>query len=298
MLAQIPVLMKKNQRLTDDFNATNGPMEAAHARFYPDGEQAHYPIETHVQMLPFAKERFAKCLIVEEAARELRDHITKSLQLKRKIDAMTSNDNGQDMGDEMPRKPVVRRGVLMSELKQEADELPLWIGRYYEPAPPLCGAIPAAADYIAKPGDKVAARVKSTEMEDQWILAEFVSFNAVTKKYIVDDFDEEGRERHMLIKWHMVPLPLWMATAQLNPEALFKVGTCVMALYPQTTCFYRAKVEALPRVDRLSGDEHGDDYQILFEDHTYALGYAPALPIAQKYIVVTKDMTKDMRMKR
>lgn len=38
--------------------------------------------------------------------------------------------------------------------------------------PPLCGAVAAGADYIAKPGDTVAARVKTIEAEEQWILAE------------------------------------------------------------------------------------------------------------------------------
>ena len=44
-------------------------------------------------------------------------------------------------------------------------------------------------------GDMVAARVKSSDGEENWILAEVVSYNAVTGKYEVDDIDaEEGRE--------------------------------------------------------------------------------------------------------
>ena len=61
--------------------------------------------------------------------------------------------------------------------------------------PPLCGAVPADNNYIAKPGDKVAARVKSSDGEENWILAEVVSFNTTTNKYEVDDIDaEEGKE--------------------------------------------------------------------------------------------------------
>ena len=35
------------------------------------------------------------------------------------------HDNGQDIGDEMLRNSVVRRGVIMSELKLEDDALTL-----------------------------------------------------------------------------------------------------------------------------------------------------------------------------
>ena len=55
--------------------------------------------------------------------------------------------------------------------------------------------MPADNNYVAKPGDKVAARVKGQDGEENWILAEVVSFNPTTNKYEVDDIDaEEGKE--------------------------------------------------------------------------------------------------------
>lgn len=48
--------------------------------------------------------------------------------------------------------------------------------------PPLCGATPASSDYVAKQGDKVAARVKAVDGDEQWILAEVVSYNHSTNK--------------------------------------------------------------------------------------------------------------------
>ena len=57
--------------------------------------------------------------------------------------------------------------------------------------PPLCGAMPAESNYIAKVGDKVAARVKGEE--ENWILAEVVSFQGGS--YEVDDVDaDEGNQ--------------------------------------------------------------------------------------------------------
>ena len=61
--------------------------------------------------------------------------------------------------------------------------------------PPLCGAVPADSNYICNKNDKIAARVKSAEGEENWILASVVSFNQQTNKYEVDDIDaEEGKE--------------------------------------------------------------------------------------------------------
>ena len=44
-------------------------------------------------------------------------------------------------------------------------------------------------------GDKVAARVKGQDGEENWILAEVTAWNPAANKYEVDDIDaEEGRE--------------------------------------------------------------------------------------------------------
>ena len=61
--------------------------------------------------------------------------------------------------------------------------------------PALCGATPADSSYIGEAGDKVAARVKSADGEENWILAEIVQFLSSSNKYEVDDIDaEEGKE--------------------------------------------------------------------------------------------------------
>nr|CAB3228129.1 SAGA-associated factor 29 homolog [Phallusia mammillata] len=195
----------------------------------------------------------------------------KSVQEEKRV---TTRVSTASVVDEQPRKSM-RRGVLMSMLQKSAQTLPLWIGKPHEKVPYLCGAISASVDYIAKPGDKVAAKVK-TEEEEQWILAEVVSYNSTTLKYEVDDIDEEGRAFHTLSKRKVVPLPQWKANPETDPNALFEKGTLVMALYPQTTCFYRAVISERPT-------SSFDDYLVLFEDNSYADGYSPALRVAQKH---------------
>lgn len=184
------------------------------------------------------------------------------------------------------KKQIMRRGVLMSQLLQNANSLPLWVGRPTERPPPLCSAVPVDSGFIASPGDMVAARVKGPEDEENWILAEVVVYNTTTGKYDVDDIDaEEGKERHTLSRRRIVPLPRWKADPEMYPEALFPKKTLVLALYPQTTCFYRAVIHEPPK-------RIGEDYLVLFEDTSYPDGYSPPLNVAQRYVIMCKEEKK------
>ena len=119
--------------------------------------------------------------------------------------------------------------------------------------------------------------------EENWILAEVISYNPSTHKYEVEDVDnEEGQERHTLNKNCVVPLPLWRANPLTDPEAIFPKDSLVLALYPQTTCFYRGIVSESPQTPQ-------EDYLILFEDNTYPEGYSPPLNVPQLYVVACSD---------
>lgn len=112
----------------------------------------------------------------------------------------------------------------MKMLQISAQTLPLFVSKPNEKTPPLCGAIPADSTYVAKPGDIVAALVKGIEDEDSWILAEIVTYNATTNKYEVDDIDET-KDRHVLSRRRIVPLPLMRANPETDSNALFPKGT-------------------------------------------------------------------------
>lgn len=114
--------------------------------------------------------------------------------------------------------------------------------------PPLCGAIQAEQSHICKPGDLVAALVENhSHGEDNWILAEVHAYNQYTFKYEVEDIDDEEKLKHQIHRKKVVPLPTMRANPETNPEAMFATGTPVLALYPQTSCFYRGVVHELPK---------------------------------------------------
>ncbi|CAB3257073.1 unnamed protein product [Arctia plantaginis] len=179
-------------------------------------------------------------------------------------------------------KETIGCGALMKMLLSAAQTLPLHVGRVGERAPPLCGAVPPDPGHIAKAGDAVAALVRVSEKEENWILAEVVSWLPAQGKYEVDDIDEEQKNRHILSKRRVVPLPLMRADPRTDEHALFPKDAVVMALYPQTTCFYRAIVNRLPA-------SAADPYEVLFEDSSYADGYSPPERVAQRYVIAIKE---------
>jgi len=216
----------------------------------------------------------AEAEIIRAALEKIKD-----IKKLREKSEKQKNDSGRP-------KPIMRRGVLMSQLQQNATTLPLWVSKPGESPPPLCGAVPADSNYVSQPEDKVAARVRGQDGEENWILAEVATFNSSTGKYEVDDVDaEEGKERHSISRRRVVPLPIWKANPETDPAALFSKKTLVLALYPQTTCFYRALVEEPPKKPQ-------DDYSVLFEDTSYPTGYSPSLTVAQRYVIVCKDDKK------
>lgn len=91
-----------------------------------------------------------------------------------------------------------------------------------------------------KPGDYVAARGGEKE-EGQWILAQYSRWNTDHELFEVTDVDEEeqGREPLRLKMRDLVPLPKDGSSPYLE-------GTTVLAVYPSTTTFYRARVVQQP----------------------------------------------------
>ncbi|KAH8253308.1 hypothetical protein KR032_004767 [Drosophila birchii] len=201
-------------------------------------------------------------------------HEIRSIRNERRIQARNAGN-----------KEAIRRGALMKMVQLSAQTLPLFVGKLGERAPALCGAIPAEGNYVAKVGDNVAALAKGIDEEENWILAEVVQFLHRQNKYDVIDIDEEQKDRHVLSKRKVIPLPLMRANPETDGHALFPKDTVVMALYPQTTCFYKAIVHRLPQ-------SATEDYEVLFEDSSYMNGYAEPLPVAQRYVIAYRPTKK------
>ncbi|XP_074920777.1 SAGA-associated factor 29 [Chelonoidis abingdonii] len=177
LLGELHQLIKQTQeeRSRSEHNLVN--IQKTHERMQTENKISPYYRTKLRGLYTTAKaDAEAECNILRKALDKIAE--IKSLLEERRIAAKIA---GLYNDSEPPRK-TMRRGVLMTLLQQSAMTLPLWIGKPGDKPPPLCGAIPAASDYVAKPGDKVAARVKAVDGDEQWILAEVVSYSHATNK--------------------------------------------------------------------------------------------------------------------
>lgn len=127
-------------------------------------------------------------------------------------------------------------------------------------------------------GRKVVFRPpKSVDAEEgTWIVATIVKVLSADKqgKYEVQDVEpqDDGQPGATYIAnlKSIVPLPEPGVPignpAHINFQPIFPLGETVLALYPDTSCFYRAEVISNPRAEKDPSNKHTPTYQVKFED--------------------------------
>jgi hypothetical protein len=92
----------------------------------------------------------------------------------------------------------------------------------------------------ARPSEQVAAKVTNTDENGSWILASVQRFYADSEAYDVIDEDDSSKDKVIRLPWNHV---MRLST---GCEGCFEKGTRVMAIFPDTTAFYRATVSKQP----------------------------------------------------
>ncbi|CEG63324.1 hypothetical protein CU097_009405 [Rhizopus azygosporus] len=116
-----------------------------------------------------------------------------------------------------------------------------------------------SAHAIFTKGTTVAA--KQPDKNDEWILAVVIQYYPDRNKYQVEDVDQDeygGKQHYMLSPKYVIPVPT-PKEAEMAPE--IPAHQEVLALYPSTTCFYRAVVISPP-----SKNKDIKNYKVQFED--------------------------------
>ena len=121
-------------------------------------------------------------------------------------------------------------------------------------------------------GDLVAANVGALNQSaggQEWIVAKVTRYSPSEGAFEIVDADEEA-EKHVyrLPQKFVIPLP---KTASVRESQNFPAGTSVLAVYPNTTTFYKAKVVQPAR--RLPNAEYSE-FVLEFEDDGDADGQA------------------------
>ena len=156
---------------------------------------------------------------------------------------------------------------------------------------PLCGAVPAAVNYIIPERSKVCAKPPSVKMQPQdWILGTVLKYVPAANKYVVVDEDDSDADpwaakvektQHQVPARMVLPLPLTEPSMYTQYNE-FSRGVWVLALYPDTTCFYKALVHTPP--SQMAGAAP-KDYLVEFEDDSEASGKGEPMRVPTKYVL-------------
>uniref|UniRef100_A0A7S3XKW5 SGF29 C-terminal domain-containing protein n=1 Tax=Heterosigma akashiwo TaxID=2829 RepID=A0A7S3XKW5_HETAK len=120
----------------------------------------------------------------------------------------------------------------------------------------------------ARRGEQVAAHMSSTDENGSWILARVVEFNVAKQVYTVQDEDDVTKV--MDLDHNRV--------LRLNDGSThFSKGDAVLAMFPETTSFYRGLVHKPANTDNM--------LQIRFEDDEDGQGRTPSRHIPSRFVL-------------
>jgi len=132
--------------------------------------------------------------------------------------------------------------------------------------------------WAARPGEQVAAKVTRTDENGSWILASVQRFYVDTETYDVQDEDDTSK---------FIRLP-WSHVMRLSTgaEGCFLKGADCMAIFPETTSFYKSRVAKSPVWKLDHGFPCVKDIVVQFDDdEDGATGKTPKRRVPSRYVI-------------
>jgi SAGA-associated factor 29 len=144
-------------------------------------------------------------------------------------------------------------------------------------APPNLQAKRRRSKLAARPGEQVAAKVTRTDENGSWILASVQRFYADTETYDVQDEDDTSK---------LIRLP-WTHVMRLSAgtEGVFFRDSPCMAIFPETTSFYRARVSKNPVWKLVQGSPIVKEVIVKFEDDEDDDGETPHRRVPSRFVI-------------
>jgi len=143
---------------------------------------------------------------------------------------------------------------------------------------------------------QVCAKPPNNKMQPQdWILATVLRFTAATNKYTILDEDDADADPWSgdpsSARQHIVSRRMVLPLAQTEPSVYtpyneYPKGQWILALYPDTTCFYKALVHTPPS-EMAGGPPKA--YLVEFEDESEASGKSEPMRVPTKYVMRMAD---------
>ena len=136
--------------------------------------------------------------------------------------------------------------------------------------------------FAASQGDQVAAKVTRTDENGSWILAYVLRYYPESETYDVQD--EDDTSKLIRLPWNHV---MRLSTGQ---EGWLDKGSKVMAIFPETTSFYRAIVSKNPvwtdgKGEGENGKPRVKEVILKFEDDEDQDGKTPHRRVPSRYVI-------------
>lgn len=130
----------------------------------------------------------------------------------------------------------------------------------------------------ARPGEQVAAKVLNTGENGSWILANVLDYDPAQQAYELQDEDDVNRVIYLG----------FAEVKRLEETAHLHKGDDVLAVFPETTSFYRASV-----AKNVRPPQHGNsgwDVVVRFEDDEDESGRAPPRRVPGRFVLRRSDI--------
>ncbi|KAG0344427.1 SAGA HAT/Core module component [Podila humilis] len=184
------------------------------------------------------------CQEAIESAREEKSIISRTLDNLSNLLYMREADGGSDSSAESKRKKRKIEAEGLANSKK--------FRRYSS----------ADSNGIIPVGHQVAARTpKDKDKQEEWILARVLNYSSEKNKYRVEDDEADDSGKKMTYTLSTRSVIMIVDDQEAVPE--FPAGHTVLALYPSTTCFYKAVVVQPPSKNK---DYATPVYRIKFDD--------------------------------
>uniref|UniRef100_A0A0N5CBA0 SGF29 C-terminal domain-containing protein n=1 Tax=Strongyloides papillosus TaxID=174720 RepID=A0A0N5CBA0_STREA len=178
--------------------------------------------------------------------------------------------------------PDSKTADFLRALNLYGELLPPYIPKDHAQVIEGVGGIPYSKDSILKEEDLVVAFINNMWCLGMVRQCKINAQNPELSTYFVVDVEDRERPGNWHLREKITPLPKYKADPTCHNHALFERNTVVIAMYPQTTCFFKAIVLEKPTRTK-------DKYILTFENDASKNEWSEQMIIPQAFVLAYDD---------
>ncbi|CEF64599.1 SAGA-associated factor 29 homolog [Strongyloides ratti] len=178
--------------------------------------------------------------------------------------------------------PDIKTADFLRSLNLYGELLPPYIPKDHAQVIEGVGGIPYSKDSILAEDDFVVAYINNMWCLGMVKQCKINTQNSELSTYFVVDVEDRERPGSWHLRDKLTPLPKYKADPICHSHALFDRNTIVIAMYPQTTCFFKAIVLEKPTRSK-------DKYVLTFENDASKNEWSEQMIIPQAFVLAYDD---------